>query len=283
MFRIAKPRRAHFPLTTMMPRLEAWFDSDAGQSVLRSELELVERELSKSFGYHLLQLGVSRRICLFESSVVRNKVAASALPPESSTADDMMHKDIPSYAVTGTQGCGVVVDPLFLPFESDSVDVVLLHHVLEFSQQPHQLLREASRILAPHGTLIIIGFNPASLWGIWQAINGLFSGSLWQNRLINTMRLYDWLTLLDCSVGHVNYGCTAAPIVNYRWQRLLHTIDRVAEKLHLPFGSFYVLTAKKEIASLTPSRPKWPLSKPALRPLEVGAYSHQIKTKHKLH
>jgi SAM-dependent methyltransferase len=276
MFRIAKPRRAHFPLATMMPRLEAWFDTDAGQSVLRGELDLIERELASSFGYHLLQLSVSRKIRLFESSVVRHKIAASALSRDEMTIHD------PQVA-QHQHACDVVVDALHLPFESDSVDVVILHHVLEFSQHPHQLLREASRILAPHGTLIIVGFNPVSLWGAWQAINGLFSGSLWQNRLINTMRLYDWLTLLDCSVGRVNYGGTGAPIVNYRWRRLLNAIDRLAEKLHLPFGSFYVLTAKKEIASLTPSRPKWPLPKPALRPLEVGVYSHQIKTKHKLH
>ena len=270
MFRIAKPRRAHFPLTLMVPRIEEWFASPAGESVLACEQEMIERELSKSFGYQLLQLGVSRKICLFDSSVVRSKVAASVLGCDSSCE-------------TGARGCDVVVDPLFLPFESDSTDVVILHHVLEFSQHPHQLLREATRILAPHGTLIIVGFNPASLWGFWQAINGLFASSVWQNRLINTMRLYDWLTLLDCAVAHVNYGFTGAPIVSYRWRRVLGFIDRFAEKLHMPFGSFYVVTAKKEIASLTPSRPKWPLPKPALRPLEVGVYSHQVKTKHKLH
>lgn len=270
MFRIAKPRRAHFPLAVMVPRLEEWFASPPGQSVLACEQAMVERELAKCFGYQLLQLGVSRRIRLFDSSVVRTKVAASVIACEASTESD-------------PQGCDLVVDPLFLPFESDSTDVVILHHVLEFSQQPHQLLREAARILAPHGTLIIIGFNPASLWGVWQALNGLFSSSVWQNRLINTMRLYDWLTLLDCNVAQVNYGFTGAPIVSYRWRRVLGFIDRFAEKLHLPFGSFFVVTAKKEIASLTPSRPKWPLPKPALRPLEVGAYSHQVKPRHKLH
>jgi len=275
MFRIAKPRRAHFPLATMMPRLEAWFDTDAGQSVLRSELDLIERELASSFGYHLLQLSVSRKIKLFETSVVRHKIAASLLSREPAAQD--------SLAGPHQHACDVVVDALELPFESDSVDVVILHHVLEFSQHPHQLLREATRILAPHGTLIVVGFNPISLWGVWQAVNGLFSSSLWQNRLINTMRLYDWLTLLDCSVGRVDYGGTGASIVNYRWRRALNAIDRVAEKLHLPFGSFYVLTAKKEIASLTPSRPKWPLPKPALRPIEMGVYSHHAKTKHKLH
>jgi len=293
MFRIAKPRRAHFPLAMMMPRLEAWFDTDAGQSVLYSELDLIERELASSFGYHLLQLSVSRKIKLFESSVVRHKIAASALSCEPKACEPKAcepkaREQItlePTDPETGQHqyACDVVVDALHLPFESDSVDVVILHHVLEFSQHPHQLLREATRILAPHGTLIVVGFNPISLWGVWQAINGLFSGSLWQNRLINTMRLYDWLTLLDCSVGRVDYGGTGAPIVNYRWRRALNAIDRVAEKLHLPFGSFYVLTAKKEIASLTPSRPKWPLPKPALRPIEMGAYSHHAKTKHKLH
>ena len=40
---------------------------------------------------------------------------------------------------------------MFLPFESQSIDLVVLPHVLEFSDNPHQVLREVERILRPEG------------------------------------------------------------------------------------------------------------------------------------
>ena len=36
-----------------------------------------------------------------------------------------------------------------LPVESDSVDVVVLPHILEFEAQPHEALRESARVIVP--------------------------------------------------------------------------------------------------------------------------------------
>ncbi|MCQ4062135.1 class I SAM-dependent methyltransferase, partial [Klebsiella pneumoniae] len=56
-----------------------------------------------------------------------------------------------------------------LPFESQSLDMIVLPHVLEFSEDPHQLLREVERVLMPEGRVVITGFNPMSLWGLRHA------------------------------------------------------------------------------------------------------------------
>lgn len=58
-----------------------------------------------------------------------------------------------------------------LPFASASIDLVVLPHVLEFAEEPHQILREVERVLIPEGQVIICGFNPVSLWGarhVWS-------------------------------------------------------------------------------------------------------------------
>ena len=58
--------------------------------------------------------------------------------------------------------------PLQLPLASQSVDLVVLPHVLEFHAEPHEMLREADRVMMPEGQLVISGFNTASLWGLRQ-------------------------------------------------------------------------------------------------------------------
>ncbi len=51
-------------------------------------------------------------------------------------------------------------DLLELPFESQSVDLIVMPHTLEFTADPHGLLREVERVLIPEGRLVIIcGFN----------------------------------------------------------------------------------------------------------------------------
>ncbi len=50
-------------------------------------------------------------------------------------------------------------DLLDLPFEAQSVDLLVMPHTLEFTSDPHRLLSEAERVLMPEGQLIILGFN----------------------------------------------------------------------------------------------------------------------------
>jgi SAM-dependent methyltransferase len=58
-----------------------------------------------------------------------------------------------------------------LPFDTQSIDLVTLPHVLEFSEDPHEVLREVSRVLMPEGRVVVTCFNPMSLWGARQGLN----------------------------------------------------------------------------------------------------------------
>ncbi len=46
------------------------------------------------------------------------------------------------------------------PFEDDSADLVIIHQVLHYLEQPEDVLAEAARILVPGGQLIIVDFAP---------------------------------------------------------------------------------------------------------------------------
>ena len=47
----------------------------------------------------------------------------------------------------------------------NSLDLIVLPHALEFTDDPHLMLREAYRVIRPEGQIVIAGFNPFSLFG----------------------------------------------------------------------------------------------------------------------
>jgi ArsR family transcriptional regulator len=51
-------------------------------------------------------------------------------------------------------------DMYALPLASGSADVVILHQVLHYAQQPAAAIAEAARLLAPGGRLLIVDFAP---------------------------------------------------------------------------------------------------------------------------
>ena len=66
-------------------------------------------------------------------------------------------------------GAALVAEPAALSLQSDSVDVMLLPHTLEFAPDPHEVLREAARVLTGEGELVVLGFEPLGAWSLRNA------------------------------------------------------------------------------------------------------------------
>ncbi len=148
-----------------------------------------------------------------------------------------------------------------LPFKSSSLDAILLHHALENVSDPRVALREATRVLAPGGHLVICGFNPISLVGIRRLYARYCTDSLSRNRLVNPLRLFDWLTLLGLEIqGRPRYHGFGLP-----WTRLSQRIDLPvgedalaqdvqARRPNIPFGGILVVEAIKQAGA---AKPQW--------------------------
>lgn len=261
-----KKRRAKYPLTSMIPRLERWFNTPLGKELVDAEQTVIDSKLRSFFGYHLLQLSTSRHLQLATQSTIRHQFSLTPV------------NDHPTVF-----GAGAIAELDQLPLESDSIDVVLLHHVLEYSQTPHQLLREAERITVPHGHLVIVGFNPWSLLGFWSMFARWNRKTIWQNRYLSSSRLYDWLSLLDLSIVSIDYCFHKPPVKHRNVLQQLNFLERISRKYHLPFGGCYVLVAKKEAATLTPIKPKWFKAANLMPGLEPSLYNHKLPKKTRLH
>ena len=136
----------------------------------------------------------------------------------------------------------VVADPAFLPFANESFHTVFLCHSLEQTNDPHQSLREAHRVLMPEGYLVLIGFNPVSLLGLQArlGIKGPYNG-----RGYRLKRVQDWLRLLNFDVvgsAMFQYGpLTKRP----HFQRLGKRLERIGDRWLPLLGGAYMLTARR--------------------------------------
>ena len=163
--------------------LKQWFSAPLGSTLLGQESEALTSALSGVFGHYLVQVGFP--------DLEKGPVASESLKYH-------------VFAAPGTpdneRSRWIRADPLRLPIATDSIDAVLIQHTLDFFADPHQVLREADRVLIPEGRLIILGFNPWSLWGLWRVFRRHSDKVPWCGRFIPPGRVIDWLSLLGFDV-----------------------------------------------------------------------------------
>lgn len=208
--------------------LEQWLASPRGRRLLAVEAAELGRVLPSLFGRHCLQIG----------NWGGGQLLASA---------DMLHRAVIGSFVDGSGSTQAVICPESLPILDRSVDAVLLPHTLEFSPSPHNLLREVDRILTDRGRLMIVGFNPWSLWGLRRVLglgNRAFPTGA---RFHGTGRLGDWLELLDFEVTELRrFG------VGFPWTAPSTAGEPFSVPgLLRPWAEGYLLVARKRVIPLS--------------------------------
>lgn len=247
--------RSQPSLEVLLPELQQWFDSELGQELLDAERQLVARALQPLYGMHLLQIGVDHRQTLVEACEIHHRFTLCAQLPDC---------PVPR---------ALVGDHHDLPLPSDVLDVVVLHHILDFARSPHQVVREAARVLRPGGHLIILGFNPASLWGVKRSLSRRDRERVpWRGNFLSHRRLQDWLALLELTELKAWSGYYRAPLANEKWRNRSGVLEKWIRRTPAKNGAFLMMLARKDVAGMTPITPAWrrqlislPLAKPAAR------------------
>jgi hypothetical protein len=113
-------------------------------------------------------------------------------------------------------------------------------------------------VLVPEGRVVILGLNPASLWGLRQ------SAGHWRQRLgsgkplfmprtgefIGYWRLRDWLRLLSFEVEGGRFGCFRPPVGTERWLGRFGWMEPQGDRWWPVFGAVYFLVAVKRVRGM---------------------------------
>ncbi|PID41399.1 MAG: SAM-dependent methyltransferase [Proteobacteria bacterium] len=215
---------------------ENWYQTPLGRALLADQRKVISHQLDGLYGVHQLEMMVSHRLPVANTSAINHRICC--VPA--------WEQDMPDNTLVSASE--------ELSLASDSIDLVILHHTLDFAAAPRQSLREAERVLRSGGYMLIVGFNPMSLWGLMK----LFRSNKeppWSGRFISSRRIEDWLELLDFRIEDVKYRLSMLP-----WQRCapgrITDVD-VVKPLSSFLGAYYSLLTQKQKGAMTLLKPDW--------------------------
>ena len=268
-----------------------WVGSPAGRYLVNWQQRQYDLAVSDVFGFHAVQLGfveirglhtsriASRNFSRiagrdFAGTTTYERVepadgveshspAATAplepiAPPEPIVAHEPIVRPEPVAPPTWTSE--LIIDSFEeLPFAEQSIDLILLPHVLELAGDPYQTLREVNRVLRPDGRVIISGLNPISLWGARQAAGRPFGRYYMpdERRMIGPPRLKDWLRLLSFEIDSIRYGCYRPPLTSAKAFERGQFLERAGDRWWPICGAVYVLSAIKRVRAMRLVGPSW--------------------------
>jgi SAM-dependent methyltransferase len=221
--------------------LSGWFSTPQGAYVLGWELAQFDSAVEDVFGFRAVQIGL----------------------PEV----DFLRQNRISYrfSLALERGAALAADPLQLPLASQSVDLVVLPHVLEGHPNPHDVLREAERVLMPEGQVVISGFNTGSLWRLRQLFSARNTEPPWDAKFISLLRLRDWLRVLGFELNGGKFGCYAPPFRDKIWLDRFDFMEKAGARWWPIAGGIYVVRAVKRVHGMRIVTPAW-RREPARRP-----------------
>ena len=239
-----KFRQGQLPLddARVWQQLQKWYASALGKQLFEDEKQILETSLPDLFGYFLLQCGCP-------------EIKAEKLPGNWLKSSRVSCRICLDQLAHQTLDCQA--SPAQLPMKADSLDIVVLPHILEFATNPHQVLREVERVLIAEGHVVILGFNPRSIWNLFRLFLFWKNQAPWNGHFLTASRVMDWLALLGFDVVQRQGYFYRPPFQRVKLMKKMGFLEKMGRRLWPNFGAGYVIVARKRVETLTPIRPSW--------------------------
>ena len=209
--------------------LRTWYATPLGQQLHAEIMRRIEGLIGDLYALRCLQIG------------------GTALDADLLTGHNLVCR----IHVTGDGRDDLRAEPACLPFASDSIDLVLLGHALEFCDDPHGLLREVDRVLTLDGYVLVVGFNPVSLFGLRRVLGR--RGIPWSGSFYSLGRISDWLRVLGLNVRRRESCWLRPPVQGPRVRRALAGLEWLEPVLR-GCGGVQLVLGRKQSIPLTPIR-----------------------------
>lgn len=212
--------------------LSQWFATSLGRYVVEMEQAYFDAEVADVFGFNAFQVGL----------------------PE---YDFLRMNRMPFRCMTATSGnISFAAQACALPIRSGVADLVVLPHALEFSDNPHEVLREVQRVLMPEGHVVLSGFNPWSLWGVRRGLTRS-AAHPWRGQFIGLPRIKDWMALLGFEVAAGRMACYVPPFQSAKWRKRFAFMEKAGDRWWPFAGGVYFLHGIKRVQGMRLITPRW--------------------------
>jgi len=224
-----------------MNNFSEWCQTSLGQSLFDAEQNAVGQFLPALKGDIAVQYGYAGTAPMLETSDMEHKFFLQV------TENPQVGVDL-SENTPGMQSLYANSEG-FVPLASSSVDLCLLVHMLDFSDDPHQLLRDSKDILVSGGHLAILGFNPYSLWGGRKIFSR--KKAPWNSHNFSVYRVREWLSLLDFHISGGMMLYYSPPIQKKSLREQFIFMENAGDRWWPMLASAYLLIAQKRDPGMT--------------------------------
>ncbi len=127
------------------------------------------------------------------------------------------------------------------PFAPQSLDLIVMPHVLEYEKEPYALMRECVDMLSPEGFLLLIHLNPRAFWRSQQKAS-------WVRQTFSSTALFKDLRVLGLQLIESRFGCYCPPklLCEGDYQKK-SWMDHAGDRWFGHFGGVYYLLAQKKV------------------------------------
>lgn len=203
--------------------LRTWYGTELGQQLHAEVMRRIESLIGDLYALRCLQIGGT----MLDADLLSGNNLVCRIHVTGDGRDDL--RAVPSH----------------LPFATNSIDLVLLGHALEFCDDPHGLLREVDRVLTLDGHVLVVAFNPFSLFGLRRL---LARGPVpWSGSFYSAGRIGDWLRVLGMNVRRRETCWLRPPVHAARGRRALAAMEWLSPLLSGCGGAQIVLGRKQSI------------------------------------